>query len=155
MCSKQAQWDPYWAPGHRPVQNGTLTTSGLLKCGNLMKMLRARTRTVDDKFVIMLTWTLTPHRIEPFQTRSFLSRVRKILDLSSKDAMQDIDKRSVVWWMFVSSTLEASVFNWKESLRHFTSNQKYRERSHFKTDDRHVWKVDNRTIRWDFWSVSN
>ena len=28
---------PYWAPAHWTAQNGTLTTSGLLKCGNLVK----------------------------------------------------------------------------------------------------------------------
>ena len=32
------------------------------------------------------------------------------MDTSSKDAMQDIDKRSKIWGMFMSSTLEASVF---------------------------------------------
>ena len=37
-------------------------------------------------------------------------RVRKIQDQPSKDAMQDIDKRSLIWRMFLSSTLEASVF---------------------------------------------
>ena len=37
-------------------------------------------------------------------------RVRKILDQSSKDAMQDSDKHSLIWRMFMSSTLEASVF---------------------------------------------
>ena len=51
------------------------------------------------------------------KSRSFLhrvnDRVRKILDQSSKDAMQDSDKRSLIWWMFMSSTLEASVFRWK------------------------------------------
>ena len=36
-------------------------------------------------------------------------RVRKILDQSSKGAMQDIDTRSILWGMFLSSTLEASV----------------------------------------------
>ena len=56
-------------------------------------------------------------------SRSFLHRVnyrlRKILDHSSEDAMQDIDKRSLIWWMFMSSTLEASVFmgkNYSENL---------------------------------------
>ena len=57
------------------------------------------------------------------KSRSFLNRVndrlRKILDHSSKDAMQDIDKRSIIWGMFMSSTLEASVFmgkNYSENL---------------------------------------
>ena len=48
------------------------------------------------------------------KSRSFLHRVndrlRKILDHSSKDAMQDVDKRSINWGMFMSSSLEASVF---------------------------------------------
>ena len=51
-------------------------------------------------------------------SRSFLhrvnDRVRKMLDQSSKDAMQDIDKRSIIWGMFMSSTLQASVFMGKE-----------------------------------------
>ena len=33
-----------------------------------------------------------------------------MLDRSPEDAMQDIDKRSMIWGMFMSSTLEASVF---------------------------------------------
>ena len=37
MCSKQVREDPYWALAHQPTQNATLTTSGLLKCGNLVK----------------------------------------------------------------------------------------------------------------------
>ena len=48
------------------------------------------------------------------KSRSFLNRVndrlRKMLDRSPEDAMQEIDKRSMSWWMFVSSTLQASVF---------------------------------------------
>ena len=48
------------------------------------------------------------------KSRSSLHRVndrlRNILDHSSKDAMQDIDKRSLIWRMCTSSTLEASVF---------------------------------------------
>ena len=48
------------------------------------------------------------------KSRSFLhmmnDRVRKILDQSSKDAMQDSNTHSLIWEMFMSSTLEASVF---------------------------------------------
>ena len=47
-------------------------------------------------------------------SRSFLhrvnDRVRKMLDQSSKDATQDSNKHSVIWGMFMSSTLQASVF---------------------------------------------
>ena len=46
-------------------------------------------------------------------------RLRKILDQSSKDAMQDIYKRSLILGLLMSSTLEASVFmgkNYSENL---------------------------------------
>ena len=81
------------------------------------EMLGARKeRPVDDKFVIdnddMDSDTATESNLS-LKSRSFLHRVndrlRKILDHSSKDAMQDIDKRSLIWKMFMSSTLEASV----------------------------------------------
>ena len=39
-------------------------------------------------------------------------RLRKMLDRFPEDAMQDIDKRFMIWWMFMSSTLEPSVFMW-------------------------------------------
>ena len=73
-------------------------------------------RPVDDKFVIdendMDSDTATESNLS-LRSRSFLKKVndrlRKILDHSSKDAMQDIDKHSMIWRMFMSSTLEASV----------------------------------------------
>ena len=46
-------------------------------------------------------------------------RVRKRQNQSSKDAMQDIDKRSMIRGMFMSSTLQASVFmkkNYSDNL---------------------------------------
>ena len=82
-------------------------------------------RPVDDKFVIdddMDSDTATESNLS-LRSRSFLNRVndrlRKILDHSSEDAMQDIDKRSMIWGMFMSSTLEASVFmgkNYSDNL---------------------------------------
>ena len=70
-----------------------------------------------DKFVIhdndMDSDTATESNLS-LKSRSFLhrvnDRVRKILDQSSKDAMQDIHKRSSIWGMFMSCTLQASVF---------------------------------------------
>ena len=48
------------------------------------------------------------------KSRSFLNRVndrlRKMLNRSPEDSMQDIDTRSMIWGMFMSATLEASVF---------------------------------------------
>ena len=46
-------------------------------------------------------------------------RVRKMLNRSPEDSMQDIDKLSMFWRMFTSSTVEASVFmgkNYSENL---------------------------------------
>ena len=49
-----------------------------------------------------------------FKSRSFLHRVndrlRKMLDQSSKDATQGSNKHSLLWGMFMSSTMEASTF---------------------------------------------
>ena len=54
---------------------------------------------------------------------SFLNRVndrlRKMLNHSPEDSMQDIDKCSMIWRMFSSSTLEASIFmgkNYSDNL---------------------------------------
>ena len=101
------------------------------KCG---EMLGARTgRPVDDKFVIddddMDSDTVTESNLS-LKSRSFLhrvnDRVRKILDHSSKDAMQDIDKHSMIWGMFMSSTLEASVFmgkNYSDNLHSINNTE--------------------------------
>ena len=60
-------------------------------------------RPEDDKFVIdddMDSDTVTESNFS-LRTRSFLNRVfdrlRKMLDSSPEDSMQDIDKRSMIW----------------------------------------------------------
>ena len=89
-------------------------------------MLGARTgRPASNKFVIdhdVGSDTAAESNLS-LKSRSFLNRVndrlRKILHHSSTDAMQHIDNRSSIWCMFMSSTLEASVFmgkNYSESL---------------------------------------
>ena len=57
------------------------------------------------------------------KSRSFMNRVndrlRKMLNRFPEDSMLDIDKRSMIWWMFMSSTVEASVFmgkNYSDNL---------------------------------------
>ena len=57
------------------------------------------------------------------KSRSFLNRVndrlRKMLNRSPQDSMHEIDKRSLICGMFMSSTVEASVFmrkNYSEIL---------------------------------------
>ena len=73
------------------------------------EMLEARTeRPVSNKFVIdddMDSDTAAESNIS-LKSRSFLNRVndrfRKMRNLSPEDPMQDIDKRSMIWRMFMS-----------------------------------------------------
>ena len=132
MSSNQEQGDLWLAPAHQTTQNGTLTKSGLLKSGNLVKCWKQVRGPVSNKLVIdidMDSDTATESNLL-LKSRSFLhkvnDRLRKVLGHSSKDATQDIDKRSFIWWMFMSSTLEASVVHEKEQLRKLTFHQKYR-----------------------------
>ena len=72
-------------------------------------------RPVYDKFVIDDDVDSHRCRIGPFsKIRSFLNRVnhrlRKMLNRSPVNSMQDIDKRSMIWGMFMSSTVEDSAF---------------------------------------------
>ena len=101
-------------------------------------------RPVDDKFVIdddMDSNTATESNLS-LRSRSFLNRVndrlRKMLDHLPEDAMQDIDKRSMIWDMFNVFDIGSICIHRKELLRHFTFHQKYRERSHLKTYVRHI-----------------
>ena len=75
------------------------------------------------------------------ESRSFLHRVndqvRKRQNQSSKDATKDSDKHSVIWGMFTSSTLQASVFVGKNYSDNLHSINTYR-RSHIETDVRHI-----------------
>ena len=112
-------------------------------CGNLMKCWEP----ADDKYVIdddMDSDTATESNLS-LKSRSLLDRVngrlRKTLDHSSKDAMQDIDKRSLIWDFLMSSTLEASVFMRKNYSNNLHSVKKYRGKSHFDTDVWHIWKL--------------
>ena len=78
-------------------------------------------RPVYDKFVIddddMDSDTAAESNLS-LKSLSFLNRIndrlRKMLDRSPEDSMQDIDERSVIWRMIMSSTLEASVFMGKK-----------------------------------------
>ena len=62
------------------------------------------------------------------KSSSFLNRVndrlRNVLNRSQEDSMQDSDKRSMIWEMLMSSTLEASVFMGKNYSDNFTFHQK-------------------------------
>ena len=64
------------------------------------------------------------------KSRSFLNRendrLRKMLNRSPEDSMQDIDKRSMIWYVYIFDIGSICVHG-KESLRQFTFHQKYRE----------------------------
>ena len=103
MCSKQVRRDPCWALAHQTNQNETLTTSGILKSRILVKCRSQVRRNAHDKFVIdddMDSDTATESNLS-LRSRSFLNRVndrlRRMLDRSPEDSMQDIDKRSMIW----------------------------------------------------------
>ena len=61
-----------------------------------------------------------------------------MLNRSPEDAMQDIDKRSMIWGMFMSSTLEASVCMGKYYSDNLLSIKNTEEKSHFETDVRDI-----------------
>ena len=101
-------------------------------------------RPVDDKFVIdddMDSDTFTEWNLS-VKSRSVLNRVndrlRKMLDRSPEDSMQDIDKRSMVLEMFMSSTLEASVFMGKNYSENLHSIKNTWVKSHFEADVRDI-----------------
>ena len=56
---------------------------------------------------------------------------------SSKDATKDSEKHSVIWRMFMFSTIQASVFIGKNYSDNWHSIKKYRG-SHNETDVRHI-----------------
>ena len=70
-----------------------------------------------DRFIVendeMNSYTEAASKLS-LESRSFLHRVndqvRKRQNQSSEDATKDSDKHSVIWGMFMSSTLQASVF---------------------------------------------
>ena len=78
------------------------------------------------------------------ESRSFLNmvndQVRKRQKRSSMNVAEDGEKHSMIWGMFKSSTLEASVFMGKNYLDNCHSITKYR-RSHKETDVRHIYRI--------------
>ena len=72
-----------------------------------------------------------------------------------KDATQDSNKHSLKWGMFMSSTLEASVFMWKNYIENLHSIKNTGNNLTLGAGVWRVLEVDSRTIRWDFWSVTN
>ena len=70
---------------------------------------------------------------------------------SSKDATKGSDKHSVIWGMFMSSTLQASVFMVKNCSDNWHSIRNTEDLTLKQMFDI-FWEIDIRTIRWDLWS---
>ena len=134
MCSKQAPGKPVLGASSSNYSEWNIDDKWSYQVWKSGEMLGSSTGrpvggqqfTQDiDKFVIdddMDSDTATESNLSP-RSRSFLNRVndrlRKMLDRSSEDALQDIVKHSLLWGLFVSSTLEASVFmgkNYSDNL---------------------------------------
>ena len=153
--------DLYWALAHQTTQNGTLTRSGLLKCGNLVTQA-STARPVDDRFVIdddMDSWHR--RRIEPFSKIPFIPERRWMTDCERcwtvLQKIQCKTSTNVLWFggMFMSSTLEASIFMWKNCSDNLHSIKHTGVNLALKQMFWDIWTVDIGTIGWDFWSVSN
>ena len=113
---------------------------------------KSTVRPVDDKFVIdhdMDSDTATESNFS-LRSRSLLNnvndRLRKILDHSSEDAMQDIDKRCMIWWNVHVFDIESICIHGKELLRVFSFHQKCRGKSHFEANVGDIGTVDIGTI---------
>ena len=108
---------------HQATQNGILIKLGLSqewKSDELMEDRTGRpvvTARHTDRFFVENddkdSYTEAESEMS-LKSRSFLHRVndqvRKRQNQSSKDATKDSDKHSVIWRMFMSSTLQASAF---------------------------------------------
>ena len=95
------------------------------------------------------------------ESRSFLhrvnDRVRKMQDQSSKDATQDSDKHYLTWRMFVSSTLEASVFmvkNYSDNLHSIKNTEDFTMKQMFDMSQKLITEQSDEiyginTINWE------
>ena len=97
-------------------------------------------------------------------SRSFLhrvnDRVRKILDQSSKDATQNNDKHSLIWRMFMSSTLGATVFtvkNYSDNWHSIKNTEDLTMKQMFDISEKLVSEQDEiygvKTINWEISSL--
>ena len=146
--------DPLYTHTPHGTQSGTLIKLGLLKSGILMER--------GDPFFFCPQGGAHQFVIEDDETEADLSlgsksflhrvndRVRERQKRSSMNVKENSEEHSVIWRMFMSSTLQASVLG-EELLRQLALRQKYK-RSY---NVRHIWEVGVRKIRWDLCSENN
>ena len=139
--------------------NAIVETSSMVKPG---EMLEARTvRLVSHEFVIdddMDSNTATESNLSP-RSRSIFEQGEWSIATDVRPFSRRFNARHGQTFYDLEKVYVFNIgsicIHEKELLRQFTFRQKYRERSHFEADVRHVWKVDIGTTRWDFLSVSN
>ena len=109
-------------------------------------------RPIDDKFVIdddMDPDTATKSNLSQ-RSRSFFNRVndrlRKMLDRSPEDAMQDIDKRSMIWECLCLRHWK-HLYSWARNTQKIYVPSTIQGKIHFKADVRDMRKVDFGTIK--------
>ena len=120
-------------------------------------------RPVYDKFVIdddTDSDTATESNLS-LKSRSLLhwvnNRLRKILDQSSKDATKDSDKHTAIWGMFMSSTLQASVFmekNYSDNLHSIKNTEELTIKQMFDISEKLISEQSDEiygvnTINWE------
>ena len=101
--SNSSEWnnDDKWSSQVRKSGEMSNTSTEKLVSNNLVIDIDVESATSAESDISLKSHSLL-NRVN--------DRLRKMLNRSPEDSMQDIDKRSVIWRMFVSSTLEASVF---------------------------------------------
>ena len=117
---------------------------------------------VTSGIIFLWLYNISRFRELSLGSRSFLHRVndqvRKRQKQSSKDATKDSDKHSVIWRMFMSSTLQASVFmrknhsdNWHsiKNSKDLTMKQMFDISEKLKTEQSdEMYEVN--TINWEY-----
>ena len=117
-----------------------------------------------DKFIVendkMDSYTGAKSEMS-LESRSFLNKmndqVRKRQNQSSKDATKDSDKHSVIWGMFMSSTLQASVFmekNYSDNLHSIKNAEDITMKQMFDISEKLITKQSDEiygvnTIHWE------
>ena len=156
------EWNPLFLLAHRTPQNGTMTTSGLLKCGNLVKCREQVTdKPVSNKLVIEIDMdSATAAESDLSLKTPFIPEQSEWP--SAKDAEPFSRRFNARHWQMFCDLVNVYVFDigsifvhGKALLRQLAFHQKYRGKSRFTADVRDIWTVDIGTIGWDFWSVSN
>ena len=85
-------------------------------------------------------------------SRSFLDRVNdQMRKRQKRSSMNDCEKHSVIWGMFMSSTLESSVFMWKNYSDNWLAFHQEYKRSHNETNVRHLRNWCPNKMRYMAW----